>query len=167
MDHSTCPLAFDGQCLEAFAHYAELLGGSVETLSLQTAQAPLVEFSVLRVGDWAVMGHDRRPGDGTGEADVALMVCSSQPEEAWSLYRTLAKDGHITTPMHESTWARVAGGLIDRYGTAWIICHGIRGGSARLLIPRPQMTLDVLPLHRHLMAGDAPLPRACHTTARS
>lgn len=98
MNHSTCLVTFDGQCLEAFECYAEILGGSIEVVDLQRPFPRLVQHALLRVG------------------------------------------------------------------TAWIVCHGVRHRSPRLLAHAPDLTFDVLPLGRGLRDdGDAarqPLPIA-------
>lgn len=147
MDRTTCHLTFTGRCLEAFEHYAELLGGSVEEVCLLEAHGPAVELAVLRVQNWTLIGTDRPMPAETGH-EVALMLCTGSRGEAWTLYRDLALDGQITTPMGVTRWAELAGGLIDRFGTAWIVCHGIHEGTARLFARSPRMSLDVLPLDR-------------------
>jgi uncharacterized glyoxalase superfamily protein PhnB len=161
VDHTICHLTFKGRCLEAFEQYAELLGGSVEEVSLLEAHGPLVELAVLRIQDCSLTGHDQHAGVEIYD-EVALMLCTGTRDEAWSLYGLLAVSGHVTTPMGETRWAELAGGLIDRYGTAWIVCHGIHDGTARLFARSSRMTLDVLPLDRSLADSPRRTRRVLH-----
>jgi PhnB protein len=162
MNHSTCVVTFDGQCLEAFECYAEILGGSIEVVDLQRPFPRLVQHALLRVGTWTMNGHDAKELDSHQSGVVAVMMCCSDPDEAWKLYYALAAGGQLTTPMNETKWAKLAGGLVDRFGTAWIVCHGVRHSSPRLLAHSPDLTFDVLPLDRGLRddgyAARQPLP---------
>lgn len=161
MDHAICHLTFQGRCLEAFEQYAELLGGTVEEVSLLEAHSPIVGSAVLRIQEWSLTGHDQHT-DIEIYDEVALMLCTGTRDDAWRLYARLAVSGHVTTPMGETRWAELAGGLIDRYGTAWIVCHGIHDGTARLFACSSRMTLDVLPLDRGLADSPHKARRVLH-----
>jgi uncharacterized glyoxalase superfamily protein PhnB len=151
--------------LEAFEHYAELLNGSVQRVCLSTPRGQAVDLAVLCIQDWTLTGSDH-PTEAETAHDIALMLCAGDRNEAWRLYDCLASGGQITTPMRESKWAELAGGLIDRYGTAWIVCHGIQDGTARLSSRTAHMSLDVLPLDRDLAAGNHRTTRMLHQEAK-
>lgn len=146
MKRSNSLLTFHGQCLEAFECYAEIFGGSVASVKLQRDLPSTVEHAVLRVGSWTLTGRDTSELEALDGGAVALLLCSIDADDALKLYYALATGGQTTTPMHEARWAKLAGGLVDRFGTAWIICHGVRHSSPRLLADSPQLSFDVLPL---------------------
>lgn len=129
-------LEFDGDCADAFAFYARVLGEPVPQMmrfgdapgseNLPPGSADRVMHVTLPVGDQMLMGSDTTPGqpfDGVRGMSVAL-----HPQDAGTaerLFRDLSEGGRVTMPMERTFWAERFGMLVDRFGVPWMInCQG-------------------------------------------
>ncbi len=129
-------LSFQGQCREAFAFYAEVLGGKI-TAAKPYADAPpdmpvadeqhkdWLLHCWLEVGDQALMGADMdvawapnvdKPKNGF---DVTLHTEDKAEGQRW--YDRLSEGGTATMPFAETFWSPGFGGLVDKFGVPWMI----------------------------------------------
>lgn len=124
-------LSFNGTCRQAFAFYAELLGGEVS--SIQTygempggddhgaEAADRILHAVLDVGGNQLLGADRPPGrDGTSTG-THISVTVDSAAEADRIYAALANGGEEEMPIAETFWATRFGMVVDRFGIPWMV----------------------------------------------
>lgn len=125
-------LFFKNQAAEAFAFYANCLGGKI-VLQKTFGEMPGCEGMPdetrnqiahvrLAVGDALLMGSDwlaDQPYPGIHGAGISLGV--GAPAEAERLFAALGDGGTVTMPMAETSWALRFGMLVDRYGALWMI----------------------------------------------
>jgi PhnB protein len=126
-------LTLDGTTKEAFAFYAQVLGGKLEFLqtfgeSPMKDQVPeeyrdRVMHAALSLPDGRLLGSDAGPwapfeGPMRG-CNLSLQFKSV--EEAKKVFVALAEGGTITMPFEKTFWADGFGMLRDRFGVAWMV----------------------------------------------
>ena len=126
-------LTFDGTTSEAFAFYANVLGGKVEFL--QTfGESPMkddipAEFhsrimhATLKLPDGPLMASDAGPW---APFDGAMQSCSlslqfTDVDKARRIFDALAEGGSVGMPFGETFWAAGFGMLTDRFGVKWMV----------------------------------------------
>ena len=133
-------LGFNGNCEEAFAHYATALGakntgvhrygdappgpgGADDCGPMPPEFADKVMNVELRLGDLVLMGSDCPPAmwkDGGSNHTVSLQV--DDPAEAERVFAALMEgDSTIVMPIGETFWAKRFGMGTDRFGTPWMV----------------------------------------------
>lgn len=126
-------LNFDGDCAEAFAFYAGLLGGKVEELHRfggSPAEAMVTEdwldkvmHARLRAGDIELFGCDSPPQfwqvGGPQGFNVALQVADI--DEGRRVFDALSEGGEVSMPFEKTFWSPGFGMATDRYGTPWMV----------------------------------------------
>lgn len=132
-------LSYDGQCAEAMAFYAELLGARLEAL-ITYGQMPdampcppggehLVMHAHLVHPGFSLMAGDAPPGMKHERIQGAMLAITlDEPAEAERVFRALSDGGNVTMPLAETFWARSFGMVTDRFGTPW----GVNGGPKPL-----------------------------------
>ena len=141
----TIYLFFNGNCLEAMSHYAEILGGEIGDV-VRNADAPNAE-SRMPGGDQLVMNMTMKLGSATIMASDAPAEWYSKPQgfrvsisppsrpEFDRVYEALAKDGEsVAMPPGETFWAERFAMFTDRFGTPWMLNYA--GAKARQEGPR-------------------------------
>lgn len=129
-------LSFQGQCREAFAFYAKVLGGKI-TAAFPYGDAPpdmpitdekhkdWLMHCWLEVGDQALMGADmdsgwaaniEKPKNGF---DVSLHTHDREQARHW--FEQLSEGGRAVMPFAETFWSPGFGSLVDRFGIPWMI----------------------------------------------
>jgi PhnB protein len=128
-------LSFPGTCREAFAFYADVLGGEI-IAAIPYGDGPAewptppeirdwLMHCWLQVGDQALMGSDmhpawardmHKPKDGF---DVSLHV--DTVEDGRRLFDGLSAGGDVRMPFAESFWSPGFGGFTDKFGVPWMI----------------------------------------------
>ncbi len=139
-------LSFNGQCEEAFAHYAKVLGAK-NTGIFRYGDAPpepndqsksspegcnpelppgfgdKVMNTALVLGEMMIMGSDCPPAMWQGQGQnfsVSLQV--TDETEAERLFAGLMEgDSQVQMPMGETFWATRFGMGTDRFGTPWMV----------------------------------------------
>lgn len=139
-------LNFNGNCEEAFAHYAKVLGAT-NTGIFRYGEAPpepneqsnsspegcapgippgfenKVMNTALMLGDMVIMGSDCPPEMWKPQGHnftVSLQV--TDEAEAERLFAGLMEGAtEIQMPMGETFWAKRFGMGIDRFGTPWMV----------------------------------------------
>ena len=125
-------LGFDGNCAEAMAYYAEVLGGKIEFM-MTNGQSPMaaqmppesanrVMHARLVIDGQVLMAGDCPVGAPYGGINGVCMTLSYEDNaEAERIFGVLAEGGKITMPFQPTFWAERFGMLVDRFGLAWII----------------------------------------------
>jgi PhnB protein len=129
-------LSFQGQCAEAFAFYAKVLGGKI-TAAIPYGDAPpdmpisdpkyksWLMHCWLDIGDQSIMGADmdvgwapniEKPKNGF---DVTLHTDSIEEARRW--FDQLSAGGKANMPFGETFWSPGFGGLVDKFGVPWMI----------------------------------------------
>lgn len=126
-----CPyLNFDGRCREAFAFYAEVLGGRIDFLQTfgespgcdgMAMPRDAVIHASLSADAVRLMGSDCpkehfRPMQGLY---VALQI--DDPDRARRVFEALMDGGRVQMPFAPTFWSAGFGCGTDRFGTPWMV----------------------------------------------
>ena len=134
-------LKFPGHAAEAFAAYAEIFGGKLETSRFSDippgAGAPelppeqrewLLHARLQSVDGGVLMGSDAPPQfadptepDGHRQSGVSVPVSRPDAAAAGALFDRLAEGGTVTMPFGETFFAKDFGMCRDRFGTHWMV----------------------------------------------
>ena len=127
-------LSFNGNCRQALTFYADLFGGTVNTLMPWYAEAikdvPGATEKHIMHGDITIQGHTIAGSDQFGDmyapaGNISLMIDINDVEEARSKFDALAEGGQIMMPFGETFFADGYGFCTDRFGIMWQInCTG-------------------------------------------
>jgi PhnB protein len=123
-------LNFPGTCAEAFAAYADILGGEV-TFSQTFGESPMGEdmppeqrnyvmHANLTVGGKQIMASDAPPDRYTRPAGLYVSVQFDDVEQARTAFDRLSEGGEVQMPFQKTFWAEGFGMVVDRYGTPWM-----------------------------------------------
>ena len=128
-------LNYPGNCEEAFRFYAAELKGRVVVLR-KHAEAPnpnipaewkdKVLHAQVELPNATLMGADIPNAQPMRSAYASLTLDSVA--EAERLYQVLSKGGEIFMKMEETFFAKRFAMLRDRFGTSWMLLHGVREG---------------------------------------
>jgi len=129
-------LIFNGQCAEAFNHYAQCLGGKIEMM-LKQGDAPIaaripaerhnnIMHAQLSVGQWVLMGSDAPEEHYEKPQGFSVTLSVEQPAEAERLFAALSAGGNVTMALQETFWAKRFGMFVDRFGIPWMINGGMQ-----------------------------------------
>jgi PhnB protein len=125
---------FKGTCAEAFAFYAQHLGGKVLTM-IRHGQSPVggnlgpewqdkVLNASLQLGDGTLMGADVPNAEPMRSA--YLTITFDTVADAQKAYEALSARGEIFMPMRPEFFAEAFAMLRDRFGINWMILGGTR-----------------------------------------
>lgn len=133
-------LSFAGTTREAFAFYAQALGGQIQAMmSFADMPAPpadaegcsgapmpggdgIMHACLVLPGGAMLMAGDVPPGmpfDGIKGAMLALQY--DTVEQAQAVFHTLSSGGQVTMPLAPTFWARTFGMVTDRFGVSWAV----------------------------------------------
>ncbi len=127
-------LGFDGNCEEAFHHYADVFGGKI-LMMVRHSDAPAgsgvpqdpatanrIMHARLEVGGRLLMGGDAPTHIPYAKPHgFCVNATVESPAEAERIFARLAEGGTVIMPIGETFWARRFGMVNDRYGTPWMI----------------------------------------------
>jgi PhnB protein len=124
-------LSFKGECEAAFKFYEQCLGGQLGAV-FPYAGSPLADqvpadwsdkvmHGSLTIGDQTLMGADMAPGQYEEPKGFSLSLQIKSTADAERIFRELAKDGRVVTPLEKTFWAARFGMLVDRFGIPWLI----------------------------------------------
>jgi len=128
-------LNYAGNCEEAFRFYEQELGGKISTLmrhgDMPDSRVPAdwkqaVLHARLEIGNATLMGADIPSAQPMRSAYVVLTADSV--EETERLYRVLSDGGEIFMKLEQTFFARRFAMLRDRFGTSWMLLHGVQTG---------------------------------------
>jgi len=122
-------LMFSGTCEEAFAAYAEILGGTI-VAKFRMADMPMpcpdgmqdkIAHIRMTVGGTVLMGSDSPSQHFSKPQGFAVNIGTDTPEEADRIFAALADGGEAHMPIAETYWAHRFGMCTDRFGTPWMV----------------------------------------------
>ncbi len=125
-------LSFNGNCAEAFAFYAQVLGGTI-TESHTFGESPMagdvpkeahgrIMHISLQADGTTLFGSDLPPGMAfEGFKGFALSVQRQGADKGAAVFQALAEGGQITMPFAKTFWAEGFGMLVDRFGVPWMV----------------------------------------------
>ncbi|PJK11122.1 hypothetical protein CO614_01565 [Lysobacteraceae bacterium NML120232] len=138
-------LNFNGNCAEAMAFYAGLLGGEAQTMTFGQ-MPPEPNMPPLSDADKAKVMHSQLVKDGKPflyASDTLPMFCGEngfQPAqgmqvainadsvaEGQRIFDALAQGGQVHMPFAETFWAKGFGIVTDRFGTPWQVNAELQG----------------------------------------
>lgn len=123
-------LMFNGNCREAFAFYAETLGGKIGFV-MSYGESPMagqheaahhakVMHATLRLGNLNLVGGDvltdYKPPQG-----FSILLQPASAEQGRAFYERLGVGGQIVMPLQQTFWSPCYGVLKDRFGVTWEI----------------------------------------------
>lgn len=131
-------LSFQGQCAEAFAFYGKVFGATPLTSPFSeappdsgTPPLPLEQqgwlmHAQIETSDGVLMGADMPPQFG-GEPQAGVSISVTRPDEGAgrALFEQLAAGGTVIMPYRPSFFAKGFGMCTDRFGTSWMVSHGM------------------------------------------
>ncbi len=124
-------LHFDGNCKEAFEHYAAVLGGKVTAMIPHTG-SPAENFvpaewkdkvlhACIELDGQLLMASDAPPGRFQKPQGFSVCLHVASPQEAERLYNALSPGGSISMPLGKTFFAESFAMVTDRFGTPWMI----------------------------------------------
>lgn len=129
-------LSFDGRCREAFEFYAKVLNGKIVAMIShgETPAGPHVSKewqdkiinAHLIAGDHELMGADSPPEMGDAKKQgFSISIEIDDEKDAERIFKAFADGGTVIMPLEPTFWAKKFGMVHDRYGTPWMINHGM------------------------------------------
>jgi PhnB protein len=126
-------LSFDGNCGEAFAFYADVLGGKI-LMQMSYDQAPpdvgmevpagaekRVMHIRMQLADSVLMGSDAPPGRGMAASGFHISLNMDDLAKAETVFARLSEGGQVMMALQKTFWARGFAMFTDRFGTPWMI----------------------------------------------
>lgn len=123
-------LNFDGDCAEAFRHYAQVLGGELEMQTnaespaadqIPESQGDRVMHARLVVDDQVLMASDAPPGQYQRPGGNYVSITFDDAGEARRTFDALADGAQVQMPFAQTFWSPGFGMLVDRWGTPWMV----------------------------------------------
>lgn len=126
-------LNFDGDCAEAFAFYAELLGGKIEETHRFSEGPPeacatipehwrdKVMHARMTAGKLELLGCDAPPQFWQEPQGFRVALQVDSLDEGRRAFDALAAGGQVAMPFEKTFWSPGFGMVTDRYGTPWMV----------------------------------------------
>ena len=128
-------LAFNGNCAEAMRFYERVLGlGAKLEMMMSGADSPMaaeipqehaqrILHARLRFddGSYIYAGDAPMHVPYDGMKGVTLTMSYASAAEGEAVFRSLSDGGTVTMQYQPTFWAKSAGMVTDRFGTAWVI----------------------------------------------
>lgn len=123
-------LFFGGNCEDAFAAYAAILGGEI-TMTMRYRDNPdghvppgmedAIMHTSLTADGALLMGSDSPPGMHRAAGSFATSLTFDDLAKAERVFRGLAEGGSVGMAWGETFWAKGFGMLTDRFGIPWMV----------------------------------------------
>ncbi|MCL7944153.1 YciI family protein [Marinobacter sp. ATCH36] len=128
-------LAFAGNCREAMAYYADVLGGQIETM-ITHGETPIADqtpkdwhdkivHASLTLKGRRIMGADMAGDCYTRPQGVQVHLEYGDTKQAEQVFNQLTEGGSIVMPFEKTFWAHRFGMVTDRFGTQWMVSNEI------------------------------------------
>jgi PhnB protein len=127
-------LGFNGDCAEAFAFYADVLGGKI-TFMMTNGESPMkdqfpvdlhrqIVHATLMVGDQYIMGADAPPHTYKPPVGYTTNLQFSDLAEGEKVFKALVHGGAEVMAFGETFWSKGFGMCVDKYGQLWMVITG-------------------------------------------
>ncbi len=124
-------LQFGGNCEEALAFYARVLGGKVVT-EMRYGGSPMeghvpaewhdkLMHARIDIGGTVVMASDQMPGRAEAPAGFSMSISVGEAAEAERIFGQMAEGGIVQMALQETFWAVRFGVVVDRFGVPWMV----------------------------------------------
>jgi PhnB protein len=124
-------LTFPGTCAEAFAFYAKVLNGKIDSMFAHRG-TPAAEHvpadwldkimhAHLVFGGGDLMGSDNSPAWYKKAEGLWVSLHVDSAAEADRIFSALSEGGEIRMPIEKTFWAERFGMTVDRFGTPWMV----------------------------------------------
>ena len=118
----------EGKCREAFAFYAQALGGEIVSTAtygdmgpeIPEPMRPFIANIQLLAGGAVIMGADAMENP-DGQATTSVNIEVDSVEEAERVFAALSAGGNVQLPLAETSWSQRFGMFEDRYGKPWMV----------------------------------------------
>ncbi|MEG3049171.1 MAG: VOC family protein [Thermomonas sp.] len=118
----------NGTCREAFAFYAQALGGEIVSTAtygdmgpdIPEPMRPFIANIQLLAGGATIMGADAMENP-DGQATTSVNIEVDSIADAERIFAAMSEGGEVRMPLAESQWALRFGMFDDRYGQPWMI----------------------------------------------
>lgn len=127
-------LEFDGNCEEAFRHYANLFSGEIAVMNRlgdsptvplppgsRGGDSAMVRFAEVHLGKSKIRGNDVPPGDYRVPSGFNLSVHAENSAEAHRIFKGLSQGGTVTLQPAKVAWAAFFVMVTDSFGIPWLI----------------------------------------------
>ncbi|MCD7901513.1 MAG: VOC family protein [Bacteroides sp.] len=133
-------LKFDGECEEAFNHYASVFDSEISFISrygdvprsseegmptLPEEDLKKIENICLPIGKTTIlMGADGVEVYGTKAVpgnNFSIYVSAENQDEAYRIFHRLAEGGSIQMPISRAHWGDYFGMCMDKFGISWFV----------------------------------------------
>ncbi len=126
-------LMFDGNCAEAFAYYAQHLGGKI-VHTMKYSEAPegegcgpeysdKVMHSMIVIDGHGLMGSDAMSSYCPYEKPrgISLALAPDSLAECERIFAALSDGGEVQMPLEKTFWAFRFGTCTDKFGISWMV----------------------------------------------
>lgn len=124
-------ITFNGNCAEAMAFYAEVLGGDLQASTFR--ESGMDADGVMHASLDTQVGFHLFASDfaeGMGDYDhgtnVQISLSGDEAEPLNDYWAGLSEGGQVVVPLQKQMWGDEYGQLVDRFGIVWHV--NIAGG---------------------------------------
>lgn len=118
-------LTFPGNVAEAMAFYADVLGGSVQTMTfkdsgmdvdgvMHAALETPTGFHLYASDQFRGMGPDLVPGN-----NIQISISGDDAAAMRGFWAGLGEGGQVVMPLEKQMWGDVYGLVTDKFGISW------------------------------------------------
>jgi len=132
-------LNFPGTCREAMTFYAGVFGATdlqfmtgadIPPGEMEDWPRDLILHAQFSSGEGpALMASDVPPGTPVDKAGASVYFAAKDIDTARAIFDGLADGATVQMPFGPTFWSPAFGGLVDRFGTSWMISV-VDGGEA-------------------------------------
>ena len=125
-------LSFNGDCEEAFQHYAAALGGKI-TFLLRVGESPManqapaamkdkVLHATLQTPDGSELkGSDNTEAEEVPRSGFSVAIQAADLAQAQRMFKALSAGGRVQMELQKTFWSPGFGMCIDRFGIPWMV----------------------------------------------
>ena len=124
-------LNFSGNCAEAFRAYEQVLGGKI-VMKQTHGESPMRDKTPtewhnavlhvrMTVGNQVLMGSDAPSQHFEKPQGFAVSLSFKDKAAVRACVQRAGRGGRVTMPFQSTFWSAGFGGVVDRFGTPWMI----------------------------------------------
>jgi len=127
-------LNFNGNCLEAFEYYAELMGADI-TFKQTFGESPMAKdtppenhnnimHATLAIGTHVIMGSDAPDNRYVKPQGIWVSLNMEDTARAEAIFTSLTKGGIVAMPFQATYFSKGFGMVTDRFNIPWMVHCG-------------------------------------------